>query len=481
MDLIIRLDPSARRALHRQIEDAVRDGIRSGRLPAATQLPSSRALARQLEVSRGVVVEAYAQLAAEGYLTARPGSATRVAVTGRAADPPHEPMPASEAPYSFHPGLPDLSAFPRAAWARAQRRVLRDSADASFGYGDVRGAPDLRRALAGYLGRSRGAMAEPERILVSSGFVQGLSLVCRALRARGVRRVALEDPGWLGTQAVVAAAGLEPVPVPVDQHGLVVERLHGRDVGAVVVTPAHESPTGVVLAPHRRAALLEWAEGEGAVVIEDDYDAEYRYGREPVGALQGLAPDRVAYAGSASKILAPGLRLAWLVLPTWLAAPVAAEKATDDLGTPVLEQLTLADFIARGELDRHLRRMRPRYRRRRDALAAALRRHLPEVRLEGVAAGLYVLAVLPPGTDEAAVTVEARELGVEVHGAAAGRSAPGPPALVLGYANLSEPAIERGIELLASVVRHGRGERARASTAERFRSPGSERAPRAGA
>jgi GntR family transcriptional regulator/MocR family aminotransferase len=332
---------------------------------------------------------------------------------------------------------------------------LRDSADAAFGYGDVRGAPELRHALAGYLGRSRGAVAEPERILVCSGFVQGLSLICRALRARGVRRIALEDPGWLGTQAVVTAAGLEAVPVPVDQDGLAVDRLSALDVGAVVVTPAPQSPTGVVLAPDRRAALLAWADRAGAVVIEDDYDAEYRYGREPVGALQGLAPDRVAYAGSASKILAPGLRLGWLVLPTWLAAPVAAEKATDDLGTPVLEQLTLADFIARGELDRHLRRMRTTYPRRRDALVATLDDRAPWLEVTGIAAGLHATVRLPEGNDEHAIVEEARRRRIAVGPMAENWTDPRgrPPTLLLGYGQIQEAAIRPAVRALAEAIR----------------------------
>lgn len=289
---------------------------------------------------------------------------------------------------------------------------------ATLGYGDSRGLPTLREALAAYLGRVRGVVAEGERVLVCSGFAQGLGLVCRALRRGGATRLAVEDPSHLGLRAIVVASGLEPVPVPVDERGLTVALLAESGADAVLVTPAHQFPTGAVLAPERRAALVEWAQQHDAVIVEDDYDAEYRYDREPIGALQGLAPEYVAYGGSASKTLAPGLRLGWLILPTRLIHPVADEKTLDDVASPALEQLAYADLLARGEVDRHLRRNRVRYRARRDALVAALAAHLPDVTVGGVAAGLHAVAELPAKTDEAAVVAAARERSVGVYGTA---------------------------------------------------------------
>lgn len=466
--LLLTLDREQRTPLHAQLERELREAVRSGRLSPGAVLPSSRALARRLGLSRGVVVEAYAQLGAEGYLSTRQGSATRVA---SAAAPRRPARPSASRPsprYDFHPGLPDVGAFPRVAWARSLRRAIAEVRDADLGYGDVRGAAKLREALASYLGRARGAVVDPERVQVSSGHVQAFALLCRALSARGVERIALEDPGFVLHRAVAARAGLRCVPVAVDRDGIDPGGLHATGAGAVLVTPAHQSPTGAVLSPARRRELVEWAQDEGAVVIEDDYNSEFRFDREPVGALQGLAPERVVYCGSASKTLAPALRLAWLVLPESLAEAVAAEKALDDLGSPVLDQLALADLLDRGELDRHLRRMRPRYRARRAALIAALRRRLPEAWIGGVEAGLHAVATLPAETDEAALIRAGAARGVALHGLAWCRfdESSGPPGLVLGYAAMPEAAIERGVAELAAAF-HETGLSARPRPAPR--------------
>jgi GntR family transcriptional regulator/MocR family aminotransferase len=297
-------------------------------------------------------------------------------------------------------------------------------------------------------------MAAPERMLICSGFAQGLGLVCRALHARGARRVAMEDPSHVDQREIVRRSGLEVVPVPVDARGLVVEELEAADSDAVVLTPAHQFPTGAVLAAERRTAVLAWAERRGAVVIEDDYDAEYRYDRAPVGALQGLSPERVVYAGSTSKTLAPALRLGWLALPSWLLEPVTLEKAFADLGSPRLEQLALADFLSRGDLDRHLRRTRLRYRRRRHVLVTALHRLVAGVEIEGIDAGLHAVARLPPDVDESAALEGARGRGIALAGVGEHRFAPrsGPPALLLGYGRLPEPTIEAGVKELASAI-----------------------------
>ena len=321
--------------------------------------------------------------------------------------------------FDLRTGRPDLSAFPRTAWHAALGRVLKALPDAELGYGDPRGYGPLREALAEQLGRTRGVLAEPAQIVVCGGLAPGLAVVLRALRRRGARLVAVEDPGWRGQVRAAEQAGLAWAPARVDEQGIVVDEL--GDVDAVVVTPAHQFPTGVVLAPERRAQLVAWARERGALIVEDDYDAEYRYDREPVGALQALAPDHVLYAGSASKTLAPALRLGWLVAPAWLAPDLAAEKDRADRGTAVLEQAALADLVARGELDRHLRRTRRRYRARRDALVAALAHHLPAARVGGAAAGLHVVAWLPDGADEARIAAAARERGVAVDRAARGQ------------------------------------------------------------
>jgi GntR family transcriptional regulator/MocR family aminotransferase len=468
LEVLLRLDRPGGR-LRAQLEDQLRDAVRDGRLGPGAALPSSRALARELGVSRGVVVEAYAQLAAEGYLVARQGAPTRVS---EAASPGPGATPAAapgERPprYDFRTGRPDISLFPRNAWLASLRRALREAPDVRLDYGDPRGAPELRGALARYLGRVRGVAAEPERVIVTSGMAQGMALFARALRAGGARRIAMEDPSSGPGRRQLASNGLEIVPVRVDEDGLQAERLPeagergspaGRGpridrVDAVMITPAHQFPLGVVLAPERRAALLDWAARAGAVVLEDDYDAEYRYDRQPVGAVQGLAPDLVAYAGSASKTLAPGLRLGWLVVPERLLDAVTEAKESDDLGTPVVEQLALADFLERGQLDRHLRRTRSVYRARRDALVAVLERLLPECRPTGVAAGLHLVVHLPAGTDEQAVLDAARSRGLGLSGISEHRVEPGPPAVLLGYGRLPEPAIEPAVRLLADSLR----------------------------
>ncbi|HEX7290487.1 MAG TPA: PLP-dependent aminotransferase family protein [Conexibacter sp.] len=443
--------------LHAQLERQLREAIRGGRLATGARLPATRVLAAELDVSRGVVVEAYAQLTAEGYLRTRRGAGTVVAAAARPAPAPQPSPHPRPVPEDFHPGTPDLAGFPRAAWLRSLRAVLRDAPHDALGYANPAGTPELRQALARYLGRARGVAVDADRTLVTSGLTQGVALAFRALRRRGARRVVVEDPGFTVHRGIAAHCGLEVVPVPVDAHGLVTDALADVDADVALVTPAHQMPLGGVLAPERRAALVAWAEARDAYVIEDDYDAEHRYDREPVGALQGLAPERVLYAGCASKVLAPSLRLGWLVLPQALVAQVATEKALDDLGTSALDQRALADFLERGELDRHLRRMRPRYRARRDALIAALARELPSWRVtDGIAAGLHVVALLPEAVDEAAFLAAAAERGMRLHGLswfrASGPSAGVPPGLALGFGNASEPAIARAVAQLAKVA-----------------------------
>ena len=456
-ELLLRLDRELAEPLRSQLERELREAIRAGRLRPGERLPSSRALARELGVSRGLVQECYEQLHAEGYLTTRPGSATRVAASAQAqlaplaqtAPPP--PQPAID----FLPGVPDLASFPRRDWIWALRDAGRTAPTGTLGYGDPRGSEPLREVLAGYLRRVRGVAAEPQQVVVCTGFAQGLNLLLRALSRDGIRQIAVEDPGELRyLRAVTQRTGIEAVPVPVDEKGIATDALAATGARLVILTPAHQSPTGVVLAPERRQALLAWANERNAIIIEDDYDAEFRYDREPVGALQGLAPDRVAAVGTVSKSLAPTLRLGWIVCPPALIEAIAEEKRMDDRGSPGLEQLALARLIQSGRYDRHLRRMRVAYASRRAALVRALELRSPQVKLQGLAAGFHAVARLPDAVDESAVVSAARARSIGLYGMSSYRSSGGtrPPELVVGFGNLSEDSIQRGISAIHDLL-----------------------------
>jgi GntR family transcriptional regulator/MocR family aminotransferase len=463
LELLLSVTRDGRRTLGAQIEGQLREVIRSGALRAGARVPSTRDLARQLGVSRRVAVDAYEQLAAEGYLVLRQGARPRVS-DGAAAAEADATRPARPAPrprFDFRPAVPDVSMFPRTAWLRSLREALATITDADLDYGDPRGVVVIREALSEYLGRVRGVVADPERVIVTNGYWQGLGLVCRALAAAGAKRIAVEDPSHSDQRLIAARAGLEPLPIAVDDGGIRVDALARSDADAVVLTPAHQDPTGAVLAGERRTALLAWLRERGAIAIEDDYDAEYRYDRSAVGALQGLEPDRIVYGGSASKTLAPALRLGWLVVPSGLLARVTREKALADQGSARIEQYAFADFLARGELDRHLRRMRGRYRRRREALVQALADALPEATVRGIAAGLHAAVELPAGTDAAAVLDEARRRRIALGTIAGYRTEPGggPPTLLLGYAQTPEPAIRAGVRELAAAVHAARATR----------------------
>jgi GntR family transcriptional regulator/MocR family aminotransferase len=476
-ELLVRLDRSAGQPLRSQLEGSLREAIRGGRLRAGERLPSSRELARALGISRGMVQDCYGQLLAEGYLTSRTGSATWVAdISARQAgdQPVADPNAVSPAALSpgrsaseppliadFQPGVPDLSSFPRTDWARAVKQACTEAASADLGYGDPRGSSVLREVLAGYLRRVRAAAASPAQMIISTGFAQGVNLVLRALaRQGGVTCVAFEDPGYGSAQAdetvrAALAAGIGVTYVPVDEQGLVVSELVASGAEAVVVTPAHQSPTGVVLSPARRQALTDWARRGGGYVIEDDYDSEFRYDREPVGALQGLAPDQVFLLGTASKALAPAVRLGWVHAPAPLASAVAAEKEMSDRGSCTLDQLALATLLTTGRYDRHLRRMRAVYAARRTALTDAFARHAPRVRLTGLAAGFHAVAPLPAGADEDAVIAAARERRVGLRGIGDYRGYPdtaAPPALVMGFGNVRERVIEPAIASVADLL-----------------------------
>ena len=462
MDLHLDLTGTTSGSLRARLEHALREAVRSGRLASGTRLPSTRALCAQLGVSRGVVVDAYAQLTAEGYLKARRGAGTTVADAAGQQQP--SPARIAQAPVIRHdlsPFRPALAGFPRTAWSAALTRVLRNVPDERLGYPDPAGVPELRATLAVYLGRVRGVRAEPEQILVTAGLRQGIDLLWSALAAQGARRVAVEDPGWRGVRETASAAGLELVPLAVDEEGLAVERLAEEDVDAVALAPAHQYPTGAVLSPPRRAALLAWARNRDGLIVEDDYDAEYRYDRQPIGSLQGLAPEHVVYGGSTSKTLAPAVRLGWLVLPERLIAPMAAIHLRRGGMPAPLQQLALADLIERGELDRHLRRQRRSYKRQREELLSALATELPDVTVHGAAAGLYVVLRLPDHLVEHAVLDAARSRGIALEGLGGH-----PPGLVIGYANLAHAAVKPAVAALAASIREAASTPRRATRVE---------------
>ncbi|RKT85442.1 GntR family transcriptional regulator / MocR family aminotransferase [Saccharopolyspora antimicrobica] len=430
----LHLDLSAPGSRRSALTAALREAIRSGRLPSGAKLPPYRSLAADLGLARNTVAAAYSELIAEGWLTARQGSGTRVArrAEPRPASwpvrPPKRPAPV----HDLRQGQPESSSFPRTTWAASSRRSLHAAPSEAFGPGDPHGRPELRRALADYLARVRGVRAEPERIVICSGFAHGLELLFNGV-LRGP--VAVESYGLPFHRQLLADAGARTVPLTLDEHGARTDELDSR-VRAALLTPAHQFPTGGPLHAERRAAAVDWARTTGGLLLEDDYDGEFRYDREPVGAVQGLDPDRVVYLGSVSKSLSPAVRIGWMVLPEHLVDGVLEVKGTRERWASVLDQLALADFIESGHYDRHVRRMRQRYRRRRDQLLAVLAEHAPHVTASGIAAGLHAVLRLPPGTEQATTEAAAR-LGIAVEGLAHFRhpdaSMPAADGLVVGY------------------------------------------------
>lgn len=454
-ELLVRLDRASSEPLRVQLEQELRDAIRAGRLAAGERLPSSRALAAELGISRGLVLECYSQLQAEGFLTSRSGSSTRVSANALAsAEVPARAAPPTRLAVDFRAGVPDLTSFPRRDWAWALRGACLAATPAELDYGDPRGVESLRAILAGYLRRVRGTLASPDQIVICSGFAQGINLVLQTLADRGIGRVAIEDPGDDDYFITCPRLGMQVIPIPIDDRGIDVAALAASGVRAVILTPTHQFPTGVGLAPERRQALIAWANERDATIIEDDYDAEFRYDRAPIGALQGLAPERVALIGTTSKSLTPTLRLGWVLCPSPLLEAVIEEKRLSDRGSPALEQLALAAMIESGRYDRHLRHMRRVYGARRDTLIGALAAHAPHIALHGLAAGFHAVADLPADADEHAVVEQARERSIGLYAMASYRLSGqgGPPQMVLGFGNLTGAAIERGIRTIADLL-----------------------------
>ncbi|CAM5500801.1 GntR family transcriptional regulator [Streptomyces pilosus] len=451
----------------------LRQAITDRRLAVGSRLPATRVLAAELRVSRGVVTEAYRRLAEDGHVEGRRRGGTVVVAAPPTPVPPATPTPpaghappppspftgepdadvfdalrATDARIDLTPGRPDLSAFPRTAWLRAERAVLSELSATDLGYGDPRGAPRLRRAVADWLARSRGIRVEPDGILIVAGTAQALTLLNPLLLADGITDVAVEDPGSLGTRQHLRNGGLTTPPVPVDAHGIRVDALRATGAGAVLLTPAHQFPTGVVTSGERRRELLGWA-ADGGLILEDDYDAEHRYDRPPVPALRSLLAGRLCYMGSVSKLLAPALRIGWLLPPPRHLRALTDAKRFADLGNAVLPQLVLARLMESGQLERHLRLLRSRHVRRRDAMIDAIRHHLPGAVVHGAAAGLHLTVTYTADVPDTALAAAALTHGVKCHPLSWHRQLPGPPGLVLGYAADPPGTLTEGITLLA--------------------------------
>ncbi|WP_223256696.1 PLP-dependent aminotransferase family protein [Micromonospora endophytica] len=475
------------------LAERLRRAIADRIVPVGSRLPATRVLAADLGVSRGVVVEAYQRLMEEGQVAGRGRGGTVVVAapipppvsnvereclapatepansTSAMTGTPRPAVPFSSAPgpdifdtlraaparIDLTPGVPDLAAFPRAAWLRAERTVLGRLAASDLGYGDPCGTPTLRRAVAGWLARNRGIRVDPAEVIVTTGVSQALGLLAQVLRDEGVSRIGVEDPGSLGVRQLLDSQRLTTVPIPVDAAGLQVNELVASGVPAVTLTPAHQFPTGVVLDGERRRRFADWARA-GGLVIENDYDAEHRYDRPPVPALRASLPDRVCYAGSVSKLLAPALRIGWLLVPHRYRDAVVAAKRDADLGNAVLPQLVLAELITSGALERHLRLLRRRHVRRRNAMIAALARHLPEATVHGAAAGLHLTVTLADDVIDTELATAALARGVKVQPLSWHCRRPYPPGLVLGYAASSVSTIEEGIALVAAGLRAAR-------------------------
>jgi GntR family transcriptional regulator/MocR family aminotransferase len=483
-ELLVSLAQASHGSLRRRLRDSLREAIGSGRLGPGSRLPSSRTLAKDLGVSRGVVVDAYAQLAAEGFLVSRPGWGTTVADTGgyglgrrAGVQAPAAVDVLTDYEIDLRPGPPDLSMFPRTAWVKATRDVLRTVANADLGYTPPWGVDSLRELLTQYLGRVRGVSTDPSSLLVVTGVTQGITLLVRVLHAAGVVDIAVEAPSNPVQRQVLSRYGVRVWDVPVDDQGMDVDALARTPCRAVIVTPGHQYPCGAVLSASRRAALTRWADGANGVVIEDDYDGMLRHDKMHIGALQMLSPARVALVGSVSKSLAPGLRLGWIVSPPWLVGDLQMAKRDDDFGTNVLEQYVLARLLETGDYDRHARRIRRHYRERRDTVIEALRHEIPAAVVEGYAAGLHLLLRLPQDVDEDRYVAAAEAQGVAVLGVSQMYGTQPPrPGVIIQYGRTTPSMLEEAAKRLGAAINAARGNQ-RASRPLRLSNSAAQRRP----
>ncbi|WP_055585146.1 MocR-like pyridoxine biosynthesis transcription factor PdxR [Peterkaempfera griseoplana] len=463
LDLHLDADLSRRHGRSQRLAAAVRAAIETGRLPPGARMPSTRSMAQDLQVARGTVTSAYEQLATAGYLEVVHGSGTRVADLRARPDAREEGTPPAAGPaprWNLRPGLPDVTLFPRTAWVTATQRVLREAPAEALDYGDPRGRPELRAALAHYLGRARGVVAQPERIVVCHGYTQALGLLAKVVAGLKTPTMAFEDPSYPLFREIVRTAGLATVSAEVDEEGLRVDSI--GPARAVVVTPMHQYPLGVALSRARREQLIAWARAADGVVIEDDYDGEFQFHPKPSGALQALDPERVVYAGTTSKTLAPGLRLAWLVLPRDWVEPVAVAKRIADQHSAALGQMVLAQLISSGAYDRHIRRCRTRYRDRRQRLAAILAEKAPSTEIVGRSAGLHALVRWSPeGPTEREVLQAARRESLALSALGDYWAAEGPhaPGLVVGYATPPQHGYTGALEALTRALDRAFGRR----------------------
>lgn len=453
-----------------QIQNQLRAAIRDHRLDTGERLPSTRDLAEALGVSRGTVVNAYDQLLAEGYLESSVGSGTRVAAVaapvrpGTHASDGNSPTPPIEhIEIDFEYGIPDLGTVPLIDWAWAISEATRTLPTVELGDEDLTGSGHLRDVVTAYHRRVRAGSATAEDAVTVSGFRQGLTFTLAAIARHGIRCLALEDPGPREHGLIARRAGLDAVPIPVDGEGIDVSHLYSTDARAVLVTPAHQCPMGVALSPARRRMLLEWADAVDGIILEDDYDAEFRYDRQPVGSLQGLNAERVIALGSVSKTLAPAIRLGWVLAPPRFVTGIIEEKRLSSRGVPGLDQEALALLMETGRFDRHLRHVREIYRERRDVLSSEAERAFGPGQLPGLLAGCHAVLYLPTDMSEDAVVAAAASMGVRVNGLSGYRfrpqpgdatpqQVPLPPALVLGFGNVDSDKIRRGIRAIAAVI-----------------------------
>ncbi|HEU0115691.1 MAG TPA: PLP-dependent aminotransferase family protein [Thermomicrobiales bacterium] len=477
----IELDPHLPEPLYRQLYGRLRGAILAGRLPRGARLPSTRALAGELGISRTTAALAYEQLQMEGYLESRIGSGTvvsrhlpatpRVVQTAAAGDSPSARLAARVSPLrtipnlsgvegraggAFRAGEPALDLFPFGLWAQLiARRARRSLAQTSY-YQEPAGYAPLRTAIAAHIAVSRGVRCAPEQIILTAGAQGALDLAGRALLDPG-EAAWIEDPGYFGARGALVSAGARLVPVPVDEHGLDVAdgRRRAPDARLAFCSPSHQYPTGTTMNLGRRLALLDWAEQAGAWILEDDYDSEFRFGGRPLEALQGLdRTGRVLYVGTFSKALFPALRLGFLVAPADLIEPLLTTRRFADVHLPLLEQLALADFMAEGHFVRHLQRMREHYRERRNLLRQEL-----EARLGGLLdvrapeAGMQMVGWLPPGIDDGRAAALAAEAGILVTPVSRFSLEPLPRGgLIFGYASTDEQGIRIGVEKLAAAL-----------------------------
>ncbi|MFI7060601.1 PLP-dependent aminotransferase family protein [Kribbella sp. NPDC050124] len=466
------------------LTERLRAAISDGRLPIGSRLPATRVLATELQVSRGVVTEAYQRLTEDGHVqgqgrsgtvvvaapvtTPDPAATPPAATTSRGSTPrgsstgPAKPamsqpgldvfdsLRAAPARIDLTPGVPDLAAFPRTAWLRAERAVLGDLESAEFGYGDPAGTPALRRAVANWLARNRGVTAHPDDLIIVAGVSQAIGLVAQVLKTRGITEMAVEDPGSLGSRQHLQNWGLDTPPIPVDDGGLRVDVLRESGARVVMATPAHHFPTGVVLDGERRRELIQWA-ADGGLIMEDDYDAEHRYDRPPVPALRAMLADQVIYAGSVSKLLAPSLRIGWMLPPAPYKDDLIGMKRLADLGNAALPQLTLAHLMESGELERQLRFLRRRHRTRRDAMVRAVAKYLPTATVHGAAAGLHLTITFESPVNDVELAAAALQKGVKTHPLSWHCQLPHAPGLVLGYAARTPTEITEAIATIADV------------------------------